>query len=219
MIPAAPPPTPLANLGRFRFLAHHPDCARHDHHLVRPFGRPLCLGCAGMWSGIVLGAVAIIASWPIASGLQIFGVSLLCYGPTFGQPWVRRRWYKLPARFMLGLGFALGGASLVAAPLDVGGWILRLVAVGVTYGLYRAATELRSRRSEDPCVGCPWGSFPLCAHNLPHLRQLRDETDDPGQRAFLSSLVTDLEPLAAIPPNFDRFPEDSSRQVGFEHRS
>ncbi len=210
------PPTPLTHLGRFRLGAHHPDCARHDHHLVRPFGIPLCLGCVGMWSGIVGGVVAVVATWPLTTAFGFFAASLVCYIPTFGQPWIQRRAFKLVSRTALGIGFALGGASLAAAPMDLGGWIFRAVAVLVTYGLYRSASALRAKHSDDPCVGCPWGAYPLCAHNLEHLRNLRDASTDPGEQAFLGSMVADLEPLAAIPPNFERFPETPEvRQVTF----
>jgi hypothetical protein len=214
---AAPTPTPLAQIGQFRPLAHHPDCARHDHHLVRPLGVPLCLGCVGMWTGIVGGVVAAFVTWPLLTAPVAFGLSLLCYAPTFGQPFVQRRWYKLPSRVLLGLGFALGAVSLLAAPLDLRGWVFRVVAAGITWALYQAASKLRGKYASDPCVECPWGSFPLCAHNLPQLRHMRDQASDPGQQAFFTSLVHDLEPLASIAPNFEVFPEVSVRQVGFLH--
>lgn len=201
----------LSELGRYRLFAHHPDCARHDHHLVRPFGYPLCLGCFGLYTGLVATGVALWFARADVSGLgapgwsalPLFGLALLAFAPTFGQPFVQKRWYKLPARLLLGAGFAFAIASVIVAPLTLAGWAFRLVAAAVTYALYRSATRLRARRTPDPCNGCPWGAFPMCAHNVVRLRALRDASTDPGQTAFLAAMVADLEPLAAVPPSMN----------------
>ena len=70
---------------------------------------------------------------------------------------------------------------------------------------------------DNPCAGCPWGAFPLCAHNLPDLRRIYEQGADPGLAAFLSTLIADLEPLAATPPAWGREPPAPARprNVGF----
>jgi hypothetical protein len=214
MLPPDVVATPLALLGRFRPLAHHPDCARHDHHLLRVLGYPLCLGCVGLWTGLLGAGLLLYFGWPGWSALTHFGLALTCFAPTFGQPFVQKRWYKLPARTLLGIGFAFGIASLVAAPLSAMGWAMRLGFTAATWGIYRAASTLRERKTPDPCSGCPWGSFPLCTHNLDQLRALRDR--DPVQSPFLSAVISDLEPLATVAPNFTTLPpRRGGEKVGF----
>ena len=69
------------------------------------------------------------------------------------------------------------------------------------HALHRRA--LRRRRSNDPCRQCPWGAYPLCAHNLPALRRLREAS---GPDPFLDSVLSELEPLAPYPPKLDAAP-------------
>lgn len=214
MLPPGVGVTPLALLGRLRPLAHHPDCARYDHHLLRVGGYPLCLGCVGLWTGLIGAAIVLYLVWPGWSAPSYFAVALGCFAPTFGQPFVQKRWYKLPARTLLGVGFAFGIASLVAAPLSATGWAMRVGFSAATWALYRAAFSLRERKTPDPCSGCPWGSFPLCTHNLSQLRALRN--NDATQSPFLSAVIADLEPLAVVPPNFTTLPpRRGGEKVGF----
>ncbi len=210
-------PTPLSLLGQFRPLAHHPDCGRHNHHLVRPFGYPICLGCAGVGAGVLMGVGLWAALRPDLGASAAFVGALTCFLPTFGQPFLQRRAYKFPSRVLLGFGFALIAWSLWIAPLTLAGWVGRVGVAGATYGLYRLATTLRERKTPDPCNGCPWGSFPLCAHNLPHLRKLHAAEAEPGQKAFLGAMLADLEPLAAVEPNFRTLPQRVGGSVEFHN--
>ena len=41
----------VSAVSRLRRLAHHPDCARYNHHLLRFGKHPVCLGCACMSAG------------------------------------------------------------------------------------------------------------------------------------------------------------------------
>jgi len=130
-----PPISPLSELGTFRFLAHHPDCGRHDHHLVRPFGVPLCLGCVGMYSGIVLGGAALLLFRPEWGAWSTYALALAVFAPTFGQPFIQVRAYKLPARVLLGLGFALTAWAVLTPTLAR----LRLPGLGRAGGARNAA--------------------------------------------------------------------------------
>ncbi len=212
-------PTPLSLLGQFRPLAHHPDCGRHDHHLVRPFGYPICLGCAGLGTGVVGGIAVWATLHPDLSASAACLAALGFFLPTFGQPFVQVRAYKFPSRVCLGIALALTGWALWVAPLTAAGWVGRVGIAGAVGGFYKLATTLRERKTPDPCSGCPWGSFPLCAHNLPHLRRLHTDSADPAQQAFIGALLADLEPLAAVPPNFRNLPKRTGGAVEFQNVS
>ncbi len=201
--------SPLTILGKHRPLAHHPHCGRYDQHLLRPLGIPLCLGCVCMYSGLLLTLVAVLYSWPptsFSTALIFCGVGGLALVPTFLQPFVQRRWFKIPSRLALGAGLGLLVGALLVAPLDWQGWVFRALVVGITAGLARLAMTLRDRQRDDPCQGCPWGTYPLCAHNLEHLVQVRAAADDPSTVAFLDCLIQQLEPLAAVPPQWGKEP-------------
>lgn len=154
---------------------------------------------------------------PDLGAAAAFVGALSCFLPTFVQPFVQRRAYKFPSRVLLGFGFALTAWSLWVAPLSIAGWVGRFAVVGATYGLYRLATALRERKTPDPCHGCPWGSFPLCAHNLPRLRDLHAAEAEAGQKAFLAAMLADLEPLAAVEPNFRTLPQRVAGAVEFHN--
>jgi hypothetical protein len=211
-------PRSLAELGTFRLLAHHPDCARHDHHLLRPLGVPICLGCAGVGLGFIAAATTLLLHDPRPPVPAMAVASLLALAPTFAQPWIQRRWFKLPSRMLLGASCALAAAILLVAPLSAAGAAQRAAVLVIGAVLYRAATAVR-QRTPDPCRACPWGAFPLCAHNLPALEALAAKETDPGQRAFLDAVVGDLRPLASISPSMEGpYPGRKDARVGFEAR-
>jgi hypothetical protein len=212
-------------------FAHHATCARYDHHLLRPFGVPLCLGCVCMYSGIAVtsailfffvgihlpgdSAVAGPSSMPFV--LSLYAGSLACCAPTFMQPFVQRRWFKIPARLILGAGLTLSGWAVLSAPWTTEGHVARAVFLLVTYTLYRLAQGLRAKKLDNPCSACPWGAFPLCAHNLPALRTMLAKPDlDPEQRVFFEALVAQLEPLAQTTPRLGAVPDATGPvHVGF----
>jgi hypothetical protein len=201
-----PAPLDLSRLGRLPVFAHHPTCGRHDHHLLRPFGLALCLGCTCMYTGLAVAIAALVAIAPpsgLGSAAFLGAAALLCAAPAFGQPFVQRRWYKIPSRFALGAGFGLVLGAAWWAPSDALGWAARALMLVGTLGLAAAALALRRRRSNDPCRQCPWGAFPLCAHNLPALWRLREAS---GPDPFLDSVLSELEPLAPYPPRLDAVP-------------
>lgn len=213
--------SPLARLGRLPRFAHHATCPRYDHHLLRPFGVPLCLGCVCMYSGIAVTSLILLLSLEVASTLSyaivIYAIALACCAPTFLQPFIQRRWFKIPARLILGAGLTLSGAAVLAAPWSTAGHVARAAFLGVTLALYHLAQRLREKKMNNPCSACPWGAFPLCAHNLPGMRALlADPALDPEQRVFFEALVAQLEPLARTPPSLEGRPEPAGpTHVGF----
>jgi hypothetical protein len=196
----------LSSLGQYPRFAHHPTCGRHDHHLVRPFGVSLCLGCACMYPGIAAAIGGLVVAAPSRDFWTAFWIALGALGcavPTLFQPFVQRRWYKIPARFVLGVGFGLVAGAGFLVPNTALGWAIRVVLLVLTVALSSAALKQRARRLDDPCRGCPWGTFPICAHNLPALRQIRQER---GPDPFIDALLTELEPLAPYPPRLGFVP-------------
>ncbi len=162
-----------------------------------------------MYPGIALALVAVFfihVGSPAHDFWTAFWVALAALGcavPTFFQPFIQRRWYKIPARFLLGVGFGLVAGAAFLVPGTAVGWAIRGALVVSTVGLGTAALRLRARRLDDPCRGCPWGAFPVCAHNLPALRRIREQG---GPDPFVDALLAELEPLAPYPPRLGQTP-------------
>lgn len=159
-----------------------------------------------MYPGIVLSVVALLVVAPSRDWFTAFWIALAALGcaiPTFFQPFVQRRSYKIPARFLLGVGYGLVAGAAFLVPNTWAGWATRLLMVGATVVLSRIALSQRKKRLNDPCIGCPWGAFPLCAHNLPKMRQIRATN---GPDPFLDHLIAELEPLEPYPPKMGMSP-------------
>jgi hypothetical protein len=211
--------SPLASLGRPPFFAHHPTCGRYDHHLLRPFGVPLCLGCASgsLGGAAALGALLLVglpATW--AGAAALYGLAIAGYLPSLAQPFLQRRWFKIPARAALGAGIVAAAAAVLAVPWTAAGIAAKAIVCAATYGLYQFSARLRLRKIDNPCAGCPFGAYPLCAHNLPALRALRDRGSGD---AFLDLLVAQLEPLARTPIRPGAVPElrSADSPIQFSH--
>lgn len=159
-----------------------------------------------MYPGIVVALVGLVVvfpspGWAIASwtGVAALGLAI----PTFFQPYIQRRYYKIPARFLLGVGFGLIAGALCLVPNTWFGWAVRALVFTGTVLLARIALAQRKKRLNDPCIGCPWGAFPLCVHNLPQMRRIRETT---GPDPFLDNLIAELEPLEPYPPKMGEAP-------------
>jgi len=181
------------NLGGSAYLplAHHPHCDRHSHHLVWLRGRPLCLGCCAMISGIAIGLATV--AWAASLGLSWLGWGLLfavLLVPTGLQPWLQNKLYKFVSRSLLGLCIAwcsLGVLWFIDFPqpvLLVRGGVLVLAVV-----LYQGLHFLRNRRPDNPCTDCPLGTYPTCDWNLP---RLMGETHDPILQAAFQQRLDEL---------------------------
>ncbi|NIE64358.1 hypothetical protein [Burkholderia sp. Ax-1719] len=151
--------------------AHHPHCERHDHHLVRPFGRPLCLGCTCVALGAPLGIAAACAiSWQSWSMAQWIVFHLLLLVPTALQPLWQAKRFKMFARSLLGFAsgsYLASGLFCVCyfAPL----WLFKAAVLFAFGAMLKLLLAWRNRRTADPCSNCPLGMFPTCEWNLPRL--------------------------------------------------
>lgn len=155
--------------------AHHPHCERHDHHLVRPFGRPLCLGCTCVALGAPLGIGAACAiewqiGWQSWSMAQWVVFHLLLLVPTALQPLLQAKRFKMIARTLL--GFASGSylvSGLFCASYFAPVWLFKAAVVFAFGAMLKLLLAWRNRRTADPCSNCALGMFPTCEWNLPRL--------------------------------------------------
>jgi hypothetical protein len=182
----------FADIGRLRPWAHHPDCARYDHHLIRIRGRPLCLGCVSLTVG-ALGGVALCVAMPRLLAMPapvVLGTSFLGAMPAFIQPFTRRKAVKALARASVGLASALLWAWILAGS-GRAGW--RIVGAVGFLAVLRLALLVRQRRLDNPCATCPYGHKPFCLHYLPQFERLRDlhlARNELGEAATIEGLMT-----------------------------
>lgn len=175
-----------------RRFAHHPHCDRHNHHLIWVLGHPLCLGCTCMYLGIVVGIpITFAINWETVSlgGWIFIWLSLLV--PTVAQPFIQIKFYKIAARFLLGVTISLyfiSGMLLIHSPFSE--WLFRPLIIGNFTSIYRILKLVRSRFTKSPCDDCPLGYFPTCEWNLPRL--LAENTDIEFTKALTSDNLRDM---------------------------
>lgn len=169
--------------------AHHPHCERHANHLLHFRGRPLCLGCCCMWSGVFVG---VLTSWAWlhlahSSLVQWILIHVALVGPTCVQPWLQRKPFKVLARFALGFACATWflGAWIHRTPWPA---TVETLAYCLVFAIvFRALTTIRERVSKSPCDTCPLGVYPTCSWNLPRLLAC---AADPGDLAGLAAGIS-----------------------------
>ena len=85
----------------FLFGAHHPHCDRYNHHLIYLFGHPFCLGCFGLYTGIVAGGMStILIDWQSINMHEWMLIHLLPIIPAFVQIKVNIKIFKLLSRHL-----------------------------------------------------------------------------------------------------------------------
>jgi len=157
--------------GGFLRGAHHPHCDRHYNHLLWFFGHPLCLGCTCMYSGIFFGIpFALLVQWSSITFIHWLFFHLFLLIPTFLQPWIQKKLFKMVARFLLGISissYLISGLFLIEPPIFI--WIFRVLIVIFFALTHRLLLFVRNRYTYSPCDDCPLGTFPTCDWNLPRL--------------------------------------------------
>ena len=156
---------------RFRRFAHHPHCDFHEHHLIWLANHPLCLGCVGMFSGVVLALPFVYAlDWSAYEPMQIFLLSALFVAPTAPQPWLQRKAYKLFARTCLGFGSTIYLLPLSSYhPIVSEKPSIQIGLIGIFFVVLWALGYVRNRFKDDPCRSCELGTYPTCSWNRPNL--------------------------------------------------
>lgn len=164
----------MERLFSFPPLAHHPDCACYDAHVLRCGPLALCLGCTCMAAGAL--ATTTLLAWAqscgpgVAAGwpATITGVACGCvlFMPTLFQPFCQRKLFKIIARFMLGAAVVvLGAAGLLLPPVDVAGIGFRAAFTCIFWLVFKATLRQRARFTPDPCARCKPRTYPFCEGN------------------------------------------------------
>lgn len=107
------------------------------------------------------------------------------------------------ARTLLGLASGLYLLSVALLPdLDAWGLAIRLGGLLAFEGTRRGLLQLRQRRLNDPCMSCPHGRKPFCAHYLPAWERLDAELvdGDAEQRRLVRSLASSIRDERPIAP-------------------
>lgn len=187
--------SPVELSGDYLPLAHHPHCGHYEHHLIWVMGRPLCLGCTSMYLGIIIGLPIAIKvthqQLPFPNWALLHYLLLL--GPTFLQPYIQKKIFKIYARFSLGVcitSYWISGVLFFDPQINI--WLFRSLLVTAFLLLYKFLFFLRDRYLDDPCEICPHGVYPTCTWNISNVI---DETDDPILRDAFSSGKIETEIL------------------------
>jgi hypothetical protein len=186
----------MGSLSKFRWGAHHPDCRFHDHHVLRFFGHPLCLGCVCLWTGIALGLLSIVQLHTAGySWIFMMAIGSLAIPLPFLQIKFQKKSFKIIARTGLGVGSTLFiGAPLILTPLDLSSLGIRIFIILFYTMLARFALRLRQERSVSPCDTCTLGAFPLCEWRRPEMEAAVSGSDiDDVSRQFISQVVSSLD--------------------------
>lgn len=167
----------MTSLFKFEWGAHHPSCNKYDNHFLNIFGKPLCIGCTTMSLGIITGGFLIfltgIRFW---HPFVIFSIGLILWTTAIIQTIIKpEKFLKIILRFLLGVGTAFLLGSVLFISWDVWGIVLKIFSLGLFYYAYNKTLEFRERKAVSPCVTCPEGTFPLCKHKLPRMKQILGE--------------------------------------------
>jgi len=185
----------ISHLSKYKFGAHHPDCSYHDHHIIRIFGHPFCLGCFFLYFGILIG---IIALWTMFGyGLEwhiIFFIGLLFSPLPYIQMHFQRKWFKILARTGLGIGSTLFlGAPLFLLDTNLFGFLYRIGIIFLYWLIAKHALHRRKKKLDRPCDNCNEGVFPLCNWNFRKMDEILNQNSfNFEEEKFLQSIVENL---------------------------
>jgi hypothetical protein len=154
-------------------FAHHPTCACFNHHLLRIGSTSFCLGCTCIGFGILICLATLAAIlWSHANLFQTLNpwtgilLGVILTGPTFGQPFCQRKWFKILSRSLLGAGFAILWLSAMALlPWNANGLILRGVFVLVFLLFFKLALRYRNVFTPNTVCQCVQNAYPYCPEN------------------------------------------------------
>lgn len=140
-------------------LSHHPRCTVFASHVAAPriVGRrvALCLGCLAFWPALMAGmplgaALAAQAGWLVA--VLVGGILVQAQWLSY-TGLAQSRAARIATKATFGLGVAVGGSGVMAAPLALGWRVALLVALVAAAG---AMQSLRWFRMQRQCDACPW---------------------------------------------------------------
>ena len=185
------------NIGVYEKWAHHPDCYRYNHHLARPFGISVCLGCLGLGTGFLLGFfLYFFEPWGQLNLGYNFLLSISLLVPTIVQPHFQKRSFKFPSRMLLGLAIwiVLFGTILKNDWISGGGLISAIVITLICFQIKKWMLNYRAGYTKIPCIDCPHGKYPLCSHYLNDIKRVAKSNNlNNGMKEFYLTLIKQLE--------------------------
>jgi hypothetical protein len=146
-----------------------------------------------MWTGITAGLVFVLLNsfydYYEYYHLAFIGLSMSPF--PFLQMKIQLKWFKMVARFALGLGSCmLLISTLIYLPMTVLGFSIRFITLISYIYLVKYALALRSKNIDDPCDGCTKGAFPLCEWKSDHISVILQEWNlDEPTRDFLGEIT------------------------------
>lgn len=170
--------------GQFLWGAHHPHCERHKHHLIWIKRHPLCLGCTSLFSGLAIGVILFSLLGPILLSLTtwVFG-HLVLLTPTFVQPFIQKKIFKIFSRGLLGVCIASYFLTGLYLNPPVDWWVFWLAQFAAFACGYIFLSKWRNRKLDNPCINCPHGHYPVCEWNLPRLLEHPEQAKIFGERS------------------------------------
>jgi len=173
-------------------LAHHPTCEKYDNHIIRIFGRALCIGCTFFYTGFIISTIIFfstanifIRNWNIS--MIIWAIGFVLFSLFLVQLQIKEiKILKIILRFCLGFGSSLMIFSiLVKIPFNWIGIVVRIIAVVFYYFLYKLFFKLRKRKTDNYCIDCPKGKYPFCKHNLQRISETIKEMQNKNQQNLI----------------------------------
>ncbi|MCK4798370.1 MAG: hypothetical protein KAT05_13400 [Spirochaetes bacterium] len=205
----------LANISKYKPLAHHPDCDLHSNHLIRIFRQPLCLGCFCVCLGIILGVLIFyFNSTRYFSGPQLYMIGVLVYLPTIVQFKVQNKLFKIVSRFMLGIAIVLLlGSIFFKYDWSNENFIWKFGAFLVFFVVLKLTLNVRNRFLDNPCFKCSSGNYPFCTYKLPKIKQLAQVRNNNEQMLEKSDFSRFIE---VVIKQLEEDPSKSEIRVDFE---
>lgn len=189
----------LRRLLAYKRFAHHPTCEGFRHHLIRIFGRSLCLGCTCFYTGFTLALLfmAIFHSFMV-NFFILWAVAIALFFPTLVQIHYQKRLFKIASRTLLGVSVAIMSFTvLFLLPLTYSGFFIRLIFGLLFFAVFSMTTWYRRNNMDNPCRKCPQGVYPFCRYKLDELKQLRSNVKGDKEHEmlvdFLDATIENIE--------------------------
>lgn len=191
-------------VGRLKPLAHHPDCNRYDHHLIYIINKPFCLGCFSMATGSIT-SLLIFFVLPDESIFitYFFPICLFLIIPTFLQPFIQKKLFKVISRSSVGFASGFYFLNLVVSmPYDAFNIILKLLLILFFILVTNLALFFRSKNMDNPCENCPYGIKPFCLHYLHEYESLlirAIKSNDLENSSLLNGIILNIKSYSKNP--------------------
>lgn len=190
----------INNLGQIPATAHHPACRHHHRHLIWLGNTPLCLGCSMMTCGAIAGIFLLYQLGTLTTQPYYIMLTLgvLLYIPAILQIFIRKKTYKIAARFSLGISVVfLFYGGLWLTPWSWLGIVLRIGFLSIFTLVWKLTLKIRSKYAVSPCQRCPEGMFPICEYTTPRIPSLVEKyfASDEGHNPEADDFVLALQYL------------------------